>query len=199
LKDKFNIVGTPTVLVYNPKGEQVDRTLGYVRTAEFTTTVDDYQKGIGTLGSMLASEKVKMSDPAFMYKLAERLLSWNRLDDADTRYGAVVKLDPENKSGDADDALLQQAWVCRKKENYDCAVAHAKDCYNRWPSGEMADDATIYIAYYSAKDGKKAEAIAAYNEYLKKWPEGEDVEFAKEQIAELEKPAEATPGQSGSQ
>lgn len=187
------------MLVYNAKGEQVDRTLGFIRPAEFMSTVDDYQKGIGTLSAMLATEKEKSTDPEFMYKLAERLLSWNRIDDADMRYAAVITVDPDNKSGKADDAYLDRAWCCRKKENWDCAVGFAKDLYNRWPTGEMADDASLYVAYYSAKGGKKAEAIAAYQEYLKKWPEGEDAEFAKEQIVELEKPAEAAPSEGGSQ
>lgn len=149
---------------------------------------------------MLAEEKDKASDAAWLHKLGGRLMAWNRLDDADMRFAAAVKADPENKSGKADDALLDRAWAARKKENWDAAVAHAKDCYNRWPTGEKASEAWIYVAYYSAKGGKKDEAIAAYKEYLKKWPEGEDVEFAKEQIAELEKPVETTtPGQGGSQ
>ncbi len=173
--------------------------LGYVPTAELITTADNYQKGVGTLGTMLAEEKAKMADPAFMYTLGGRLMAWNRLDDADMRFGAVVKLDPENKSGKADDALLDRAWAARKKENWDAAVAFAKDCYNRWPQGEKAAEAFIYIAYYSEKGGKKDDAIAAYKEYLKKWPEGEDAEFAKDQLTELEKPAATTPGQGGSQ
>ncbi len=187
------------MIAFNTKGEQVDRTLGFVRPAEFMSTVDDYQKGVGTLSTMLASEKEKASDPDFMYKLAERLLSWNRIDDADLRYAAVITVDPDNKSGKADDAYLDRAWCCRKKENWDCAIAHSKDCYNRWPQGEKASEAFVYVAYYSQKGGKKAEAIAAYNEYLKKWPDGEDAEFAKEQIAELEKPVEAPPTGGSSQ
>lgn len=198
MREKFNIVGTPTVLVYNAKGEQVDRTLGFVRPAEFIATVDDYQKGIGTLASMLAEEKDKSSDPAFMYKLAERLLSWNRIDDADARYAAVITVDPENKSGLADDAFLDRAWCCRKKKDFECAINNARDCYNRWPQGEKASEAWIYVAYYSANAGKKDEAIAAYQEYLKKWPEGEDVEFAKEQITKLQQPPDSTATKSGS-
>lgn len=173
--------------------------MGFIRTGEFTSTVDDYQKGIGTLGSMLAEEKVKSSDPKFLYKLGGRLMSWNRIEEADARFASVVTLDPENKSGDADDALLDRAWACRKKENWDCAIAHSKDCYNRWPNGEKASESFIYIAYYSQKGGKNEDAIAGYKEYLKKWPEGEDAEFAKEQIAKLEAPPEGTSGQSGSQ
>jgi len=173
--------------------------MGFIRTSEFVATVDDYQKGIGTLGSMLAEEKDKSSDPVFLNKLGGRLMSWNRLDEADARFASVVKVDPENMSGEADDALLDRAWVCRKKENWDCAVANAKDCYNRWPSGEKASEAWVYVAYYSEKGGKKDDAIAAYKQYLKKWPEGEDVEFAKEQIAKLEAPPATTPGQGGSQ
>lgn len=173
--------------------------LGYVPTAELVSTADDYQKGIGTLGTMLAEEKDKSTDAAWLYKLGGRLMSWNRLDEADMRFATAVKVDPDNKSGKADDALLDRAWAARKKENWDAAVAHAKDCYNRWPTGEKAPEAWIYVAYYSEKGGKKDDAIAAYKEYLKKWPQGEDVEFAKEQLAELEKPAETTTGQGGTQ
>lgn len=186
-------------MVYNAKGEHVDRTLGYVRPAEFMATVDDYQKGIGTLGSMLAEEKDKSADPAFLYKLGGRLMAWNRLDEADTRFASIVTVDPDNKSGHSDDALIDRAWVCRKKENWDCAIGHAKDCYSRWPEGEKASEAWIYVAYYSQQGGKNAEAIAAYEEYLKKWPEGEDVEFAQKQIAKLKAPPEGTESKGSSQ
>lgn len=164
-----------------------DRTLGFLRPAEFISTVDDYQKGIGTLGTMLAEERQKMSDTKFLYKLGERLLAWNRVDDADRRFAAIETLDPTNKNGDTDDALMERSWICRKKETWDCAVSFAQDCYKRWPDGEMAADAFESAAWYQVKGGHKAEGLAGLKEYVSKWPKGSDVEWAQEQIATLEK------------
>ena len=195
LKAKYEVIGTPTSIILKADGNEVDRTLGYVRTAEFISTVEDYWKGKGTLAALLLDEPKMVKDPDFMYKLGEKLTAHNRSDDADARFAAVVTLDPDNKKGNSDDALLERSWLCRKKENYKCAVAHSEDCLKRWPKGEMADDALINVAWYSFKDGDKAKSAESFKKYIAQYPQGEDIDFAKEKLAEIEK--EATAGSSG--
>ncbi len=136
---------------------------------------------------MLAEERQKMTDTKFMFKLGERLLAWNRTDEADGRFAAIDTLDPQNKNGDADDALMERSWICRKKEKWDCAVSFAQDCYKRWPEGDMASDAFVSAAWYQVKGGHKAEGLAGLKEYVQKWPKGSDAEWAQGQIADLEK------------
>ena len=162
--------------------------MGFLTTDDFITTVEGYRKGIGTLRAMLEEEASKKSDAAYEYKLGEKLFAHSRMEDADARYLAVVALDPGNASGSADDALLARVMVSRKKKDWAGAVAQCRDLVKRWPSSDLVDDATLAMAYYSAQGGMKKEALEAYNDYIARWPDGEDVDFAREQIKELETP-----------
>ncbi len=188
-RSRFHIAGLPTVVVTEAGGTEIDRTLGFLTADDFITTVEGYRKGIGTLRAMLEEEASKKSDAKFAYKLGEKLFAHGRAEEADARYAAVVALDPENASGDADDALISRVSVSRKSKNWAGCVGYCRDLLKRWPSSDLADDATLGIAYYSAQGGMKKEALEAYSEYLARWPDGEDVEFAKKQIKELEAPA----------
>ncbi|MBI3871601.1 MAG: tetratricopeptide repeat protein [candidate division Zixibacteria bacterium] len=171
-----------------PGGEEIDRTWDYIPTAQFIGAVEGYQKGKGTLKATLAEEGQKGKDPEFVYQLGWKLYSHRMYDSADARFAKVVALDSANASGKADDAILQRASICRRKEDWDGAVALSRDLLKRWPNGDLADDATIYIAYYSEKGGKKDQAITVYKEYLNRWPKGEDADFAKEQLEALQNP-----------
>ena len=188
LRKTYNIVGTPTVLLLKPGGEEIDRTLGFMKTAEFIATMEGFPKGIGTLKAMMAEEPAKSRDPVFMYRLGSRFQAHNRLDEADARFDTVVALDPENKSGLADSAFSDKAWDLGKRKDYEGAAAQCREIARRWPNGPMAADAVESVGWYASKAGKKDEAIAAYQEYLAKWPQRGDTTFVRGQIIELQKP-----------
>lgn len=185
-RTRYGIAALPTVIVADAGGKEIDRTLGFLTTADFVETVENYRKGIGTLASLLAEEPSKAKDPAFLFELGKKLYAHNRADDADTRLAAVVALDAANASGVADDALLERVSVSRKKKDWAGAVAHCRDLLSRWPSSDLADDATVTMGYYAAQGGMTEESRQAYGDYLRKWPEGEDAEFVKEELKGLE-------------
>jgi len=135
---------------------------------------------------LLAEEPAKSEDGAFQYKLATKLFAHNRLDEADTRFAAVVRVDPKNTTGDADDALLDRAQIKRKHKDWAGAVADCRDLMTRWPDSDLADDALISIGFFASSGGLEKEATSAYREYLSRWPEGEDAEYAREELKKLE-------------
>jgi tetratricopeptide (TPR) repeat protein len=173
-----------------PGGDEIDRTLGFVRTDEFITTIDNYEKGIGTLTSMLGEENQKSADPEFLFDLGKKLYAHSRFGDADARFAHAIKIDSSNTAGIAAEAQMRRAWVASKAENWSLAVAFVQALRNRWPNSELAPDAVVYAGYYSNKGGMTDQAIRNYEEYLKNWPDGEDAEWVKEQIAELKAPPE---------
>ena len=187
-RKEYKIAGLPTVIVAKPGGEEIDRTLGYVKTTDFISTVDDYQKGIGTLGAMRTQEKEKAKDAAFLYQLGKKFFTHSRWDDADQRYAAVVSLDPGNKSGNADDAQLGRANAEGKKENYAKAVANCRELLKRFPKSDLVPDALSYMGWYATTGGMTDAAVAAYSDYLKRWPKGDDAEFVKEELEKLKNP-----------
>ena len=174
------------MIVAKAGGEEIDRTLGYIPTAEFIATVDGYHKGVGTLKAMLAEEPSKSKDAAFLYDLGEKLYAHNRISDADARYAKVVEVDPKNASGDADDALMSRVSVCQRAKDWDCAIQHTKEIPTLYPESELVPDAYITLAWVYESAGKKPEALAAYKDYITRYPEGSDVQFARDQIKGLE-------------
>jgi len=188
MRQKFGVAGVPTVILAKAGGEEIDRTLGYIRTSEFISTIDGYHQGIGTLASMLAEEPAKSGDADFLFKMGKKLYAHSRFADADDRFAGVIKIDSTNAAGLADDAQMQRAQVGSKLENYPLAVAFCEALIKRWPQSDLIPDATISTAYYSDKAGRKEDAIRMYSQYLEKWPEGEDAEWAKGQIEKLKAP-----------
>ena len=169
-------------------GDEIDRTLGFLPTNEFITTIENYEKGIGTMASMLAEEDSKKDDPQFLLDLGDKLYAHCRFEDADARYAGVVKLDSTNAAGLADDAQLDRARASAKLNEYPLAVAFCEALVKRWPKSDLLPDATIYAAYYSDQAGQKEKAVKIYKEYLQKWPKGEDAEWATGQIKKLTSP-----------
>jgi outer membrane protein assembly factor BamD (BamD/ComL family) len=178
----------PTVVLAKAGGEEIDRTLGYVATDEFISTIDGYHSGIGTLASMMAEEEKRSGDADFLLKMGEKLYAHSRFADADERYAGIIKIDSLNAAGLADDAQLKRAQVSGKLENYPLAVAFCEALTKRWPNSDLLPDATIYAAYYSDKAGLPDDAIRRYGQYLEKWPKGEDAEWAQKQVEKLKSP-----------
>jgi TolA-binding protein len=182
------VAGLPTVVLAKADGEEIDRTMGYIPTGEFISTIDGYQKGIGTLVSMMAEEENNAGDPVFLKKLGEKLYAHGRFAESDDRFAGVIKNDSMNTAGLADDAQLKRAQASGKLENFPLAIAFCEALIKRWPQSDLLPDATIYAAYYSDKAGRTDDAIRIYGQYLEKWPKGEDAEWAQEQIKKLKSP-----------
>jgi tetratricopeptide (TPR) repeat protein len=191
-RDQFNVAGLPTVILTKPGGEEIDRTLGFVRTDEFISTIEDYHKGIGTLTAMLAEEKqnANAADAEFQFKLGKKLYAHSRFGDADARYARAIKADSSNAKDIAAEAQIRRAWIASKEENWGLAIAFAKALRQRWPESDLASTAVVYAGYYSDKGGMTKQAIQHYEEYLKEWPDGEDAEWVTKQLAELKAPPE---------
>ena len=184
-RKQFAVAGVPTVVVAKAGGKEIDRTFGFMKTADFITTVENYAKGIGTLAAMSAAEDKHADDPAFLFELGEKYFAHSHFDAADERFAAVIKLDSSNAAGRADDAQMYRAKVYQKSEEWPLAIAFCNALLKRWPKSDRAADAMIYAAWYSAKAGKTGDAIRGYNDYLARWPNGEDAGFAREQIKKL--------------
>lgn len=181
------------MIVAEAGGQEIDRTFGFVEPREFIKTVNDYHRGVGTLAALIADQPNHSKDPEFYYLLGTRYYAHSRFEEADDHYHSTVLLDPNNKTGVADDAMYERILVCRKLEKWDDGIGICKNLTSRWPKSEWADDADAYAPYLAAKAGRNEEAIDGYQDYLKKWPKGEDVEWVTEQITELQaESAEAT-------
>ena len=181
----YRVRSYPSVLVLRSDGVEIDRVVGYYRAPEFMGQVEDYLDGRNTLASMAEAESTQGSDPAFLAKLADRYFEHGLYQDARTRYLRLVALDPANKSGLVDDALMSLSRMSRKDQDYATARKYAQTVLDRYPDSDNLRSAFLQVAINWKKAGELAKAHKLFLEYAAKFPEDEDASYAKEQADTL--------------
>jgi tetratricopeptide (TPR) repeat protein len=178
---RYRVKSYPTVLVLKSDGTEVDRIVGYYRAPEFIANVEDYLAGRNTLASLTQEEATKGQDAAFVSKLADRYFEHGLYADAKTRYERVATLDPENKTGLVDDALLTVARMQRKDNDLVGYRRYAQMVVDRYPESDMARTARLYVAGSYKREGNYAKAREHFLDYVERFPGDEDAPYAKEQ------------------
>ena len=188
----------PTVLVLKQDGTEVDRIVGYYRAPEYIALVEDYLAGRNTLASMIQEEASKGPDPAFTSKLADRYFEHGLYADAKSRYEKVATMDPENKSGLVDDALVSLARMRRKDNDLVGYRTYAQVVVDKYPDSDMARTARLYVAGSYRREGNYTKARELFLDYAKRFPDDEDAPYAQEQADSLAvKIAEEKAGKTG--
>jgi tetratricopeptide (TPR) repeat protein len=182
---RYRVRSYPTVLVLRPDGIELDRVVGYYRAPEFMGQVDDYLAGRNTLGSMAAAESTQGSDPAFLAKLADRFFEHGLYEDAKTRYVRLVAVDPANKSGLVDDALMSLARMSRKDKDYAAARRYAQRVLDRYPDSDAIKSAFLEVGINWKRSGHLEKARKVFLDYAGKFPGDEDAPWAREQADTL--------------
>ncbi|HYR69473.1 MAG TPA: hypothetical protein VER77_06290 [Candidatus Dormibacteraeota bacterium] len=181
----YRVRSYPSVLVLRSDGVEIDRVVGYYRAPEFMAQVEDYLDDRNTLASMAAAESTQGSDPAFLAKLGDRYFEHGLYQDASTRYLRLVALDPANKSGLVDDALMSLARMNRKDKDYAAARKYAQMVLDRYPTSDNMKPAFLEVGINWKRTGDLAKAYRVFFDYAIKFPEDEDAPYAKEQADTL--------------
>ncbi len=182
---RYRVKSYPTVMVLKSDGTEIDRIVGYYRAPEFMGLVEDYLAGRNTLASLVAAESTQGRDPAFVAKLGDRFFEHGLYEDAKGRYLHVTTLDPKNKSGLVDDALLSLALMSRKEKDYAAARKYAQTVLDRYPDGDAMKSAFLEVAGAWRRAGELEKARKVYLDYAKQFPDDEDAPWAKERADTL--------------
>ena len=188
----------PTVLVLKQDGAEIDRIVGYYRAPEFIAKVEDYLAGRNTLAAMTQEEATKGQDPSFVYALGEKYDEHGLNEESKSRYDRVVALDPENKTGLVDDALISLARMQRKDNDLPGYRRYAQMVVDRYPDSDMGRTARIHVAISYKREGNLARARELFLDYAKRFPDDEDAPYAQEQADTLAvKMAQEKAGKTG--
>jgi tetratricopeptide (TPR) repeat protein len=171
----------PTICLLKEDGAEIDRVVGYYRAPEYMQQVEDYLAGKNTLASMLLEEPTKPDSADFVYRLGEKLSFHGLFDEGCKRYLKVVSLDPENRTGDVDDALYNLARMSRRNKDFAQARKYAQTILDRYSSGDMMKPAFIEVGIDLKKAGSLPEARRVFLDYAKRFPDDEDAPYAREQ------------------
>jgi tetratricopeptide (TPR) repeat protein len=168
LREKFKVLGFPTVLLLDSQGEEVDRLCGFDgKKNEYFKVLTDYAEGRNTLVKMLAEVKAEPENIDIIFNLGKKYVSrWERKNGV-PYFEKVLQLDPEDEKGYKAESTCQiavnEARVNNNIEPLLTFMANNPDerFYNLGYS-------TILRCYKRAKDEEKV--IGTYEEALKKMP-----------------------------
>lgn len=189
---KFRAFSYPTLIVFNPKGKEIDRILGYRDAKQLVKELSDAQKGIGTLDDLLKKYEKTKGKPteenfALLKKIIDKYVAKADYPDALKLVAEVVRLDKDNKLGKAAAALSTKGYIYYKWKKLRKAVDFMLDIHRIYPKSKEAQYGFQAAAYYAKKLKDKSLQLLVLKKYVAKYPEGKGVEKAKKMIEKLEK------------
>jgi tetratricopeptide (TPR) repeat protein len=96
----YKVRGTPTVLLLNPQGEEIDRTIGFdgKRDAYFQT-IQDLSQGKDTLLSLMAKLEENSDNVEANFKIGKRYIDRHEWENVQPHFAKVLEKDPEDEKG----------------------------------------------------------------------------------------------------
>ncbi len=109
-RKEYKVLGFPTVVFLDAKGEEIDRIVGFNNKKDkYFSTLKDYANGKNTLVKYLAEIKADPDNIKLNFKLGKKYLARFEGKDAAPYFKKVLQLDPENKNGYNDESRCQVA------------------------------------------------------------------------------------------
>ena len=164
-KEKYKVDGYPTILFLDADGNELDRIFGYYPTAQFKEYMADYSKGINTMKDLEAKLKNDPNNAEANYKMAEKLMFSDKLDEARKLFKKVIDADPENKSGRKDDAEYMLADISEK----DVIITNLENFIKNNPESNVLKDAYTEVANAYNNNSDKDNAEKWFKEALTKF------------------------------
>ena len=179
---RFAIGGTPTTLVLDGQGAEVDWFVGYSPPPEdYQAKLEKILKGEGTFKALRAAYAANPKDVAAVFGLARK---WEARDDtpkALEKYKEVFALDPGGKAGTYTD---EESWVTAPYTEFarlllamanlrsrDPDVAPVKAFIAQNPKSRLVKVAYMEMSNYYVSGAPKEEADKFFSEYTGRFPD----------------------------
>lgn len=163
LSKRYHVVGLPTVLFLNSRGEEIDRVFGFQAAPEFLRSMRDFRSGRNTIEAARKLLATKPDDLALRFEVGRRLAIRGEVEDARKLLGRVSTADPENKAGYASKALytLGKYLYLRGQKSYRTALVTLQGLQKRFPDSDQAKAANYPIARAYHGLGQDDQALAS--------------------------------------
>lgn len=183
LAKKYAISGFPTLIMIDPKGQEIDRVAGYLPPEEFMKTFRDYKNGIGTLADLLNQAKTKQ-DRGLFFNIADKYKYRGGQADAETWYNKVIGLGSptDSMSGESRVAI---ADMQSRAHDYPTALVSFQAISKDFAGTPFEEAGDIYTAIVYMRMKDTSNAVGAFKQFLTKHPTSEDTLYARKQIDKL--------------
>ena len=184
---KFNIMATPTVLMLDPDGSEVDWHVGYdPPAAKFHEQIDKSFRGIDTYKYYAELYAKNPKDVKTVFSLARKYDDRYNQEKATALYKEVIALDPEGKLGTTDYkktkvsntqyAEFQIGSLALFGMKFD--VGPMKAFLAKYHDGEIVKAGYQRLASYYSRGGTQEEAMKFLDEAVAKYPDDPSVNSA---------------------
>lgn len=173
-KEKYKVEGYPTILFIDGDGNEVERIYGYYPAPQFKEMMMDYSQKKNTYTELKATLEKDPSNVEANFKIADKLMTLDKTDEAKNSYKKIIEVDPDNKYGRTDDAKYMLA------ELSDTAVvlANLEKFVAENPNSDVLKDVLTSIGDKYNTRGDVATADKWFKEALSKFPNDEQVKIA---------------------
>jgi tetratricopeptide (TPR) repeat protein len=179
---QFGVRGTPTTMVFDGAGAEVDWILGYGPPAEnFQTRLQKIIDGTDTFKAISAAYAKDPKDAATVFKLARKYSDRLDSEKANAKYKEVIALDPEGKAGTytqeysgitAPYSVFAEYYMATANVYGPKAdIAPAKAFIAKYPESKLTKPVYERISNYFENQATKEEAAAFFAEYTSKFPQ----------------------------
>ena len=178
--EKFNIRVTPTTMVIDNDGSEVDWHVGYGPPPdEFLAQLEKTVKGIDTFKSLSESYSKDPKNAGVVFKLARK---WDRKynqEKAAELYKEVLALDPDGKMGMTDygdekvtyTEYAEYSLGALSLSGRPMDIEPMKAFIKKYPESKILSSAYRRLSSYYRSRGSKEEATQFFEEYTSKYPE----------------------------
>lgn len=177
---KFRITGTPTTLILDPDGTEIDWHVGYLPPPEkFLEKVRLSRDGVDTFKFWSEAHAKNPKNAEAAFKLAQKYDRRNVRDKALDLYKQAVALDPEGKSGTTDYGKSRVTYTQYAEFSIGILSLFSgprstdplKAFLKKAPEGALLRDAYRRLAGYYRYSGTKEDASKFFAEFSARYPE----------------------------
>jgi tetratricopeptide (TPR) repeat protein len=169
IRTNYKVRGTPTVLLLNPQGEEIDRTLGFDgKRDEYFQTIQDFSAGKDTLLSLLAKLDENPDDVETNVKIGNRFIDRNEWENVQPYFAKVLEMDPDDAKGFKSESTYNLA-VYELRVN--SKIEHLQNFIATCTDQERLYQSYGNLATHFIQTEKPEKASELYEEALEKLPE----------------------------
>jgi tetratricopeptide (TPR) repeat protein len=179
---RFAIGSTPTALILDGQGAEVDWFIGYTPPPEnYQAKLEKILRGEDTFKALQAAYAANPKDVAAVFGLARKWEARDNTAKSREKYEEVIALDPEGKAGSYTD---EDSWVIAPFTEYarlllalahlggrDPDVAPVKAFIAQYPKSRLVRVAYMEMANYYAGGAPIEEADKFFSEYTARFPD----------------------------
>jgi tetratricopeptide (TPR) repeat protein len=178
---KFKISATPTVLILDTDGSEIDWLVGYGPPPDkYLERLDKTVKGIDTFKVLSERYSKEPKNVEVVFKLAKKYQDRYSPEKALELYKEVLAIDPDGKMGTTDvyegkkvtyteyaEFSIGEMSLFDRKMDPEPIKAFIK----KYPKSEILESAYSILTYYYRSYGSKEEATKFFEEYVSKYPD----------------------------